>query len=255
MRYDKNDCVDFWLNARERIKVFDKLDDSGLVFGASSHNYHILPTVTDKEILKFEAKNGFELPTEYLTFLQTFGAGGAGPHHGIYDFRKRVLPYAFLKPFPYSSTFEFSEDDDPIWNYDGLAFICEQGCGTDYYIELNGNNVGQIWCSWQDECSIEGSFLEFYKSWLENVDIHLHRFHLLKELGGNRVWLEGQPKMSIDDVISHMKCGYKQRAFGDDKYVPEGQVWIEFEKTAGRVYMNQEREVFRIDLRDRYSIC
>ncbi len=167
---DEKECVEFWSKAKENIKLFKKLDDAEIVFGArtrnSGHRYKTLPVVTDKELLKFEKNNGFELPIEYKTFLQTFGAGGAGPYYGIYDFRKNVLPNTYTKPFPYSSTFEFTDDvseDDPIWNYDGLAFICEGGCGIEFFIELNGNSPGQIWCSWAEECSIEGYFLEFYR--------------------------------------------------------------------------------------------
>ncbi|WP_020411212.1 SMI1/KNR4 family protein [Microbulbifer variabilis] len=262
MKTDKNECIDFWSMAKERIVLFEELDDAEVVFGArtrgNGHRYKVLPLVTDKEMLEFEKKNGFELSLEYRTFLQTFGAGGAGPYYGIYDFRKNVLANLYTKPFPYTSTFEFSdevEDDDPIWDYDGLAFICEAGCGTDYFIELNGSNPGQMWCSWTDECSIEGSFLDFYKAWFEKVDIGLHRYQLLKELSSKRSWFGKPKKFELSDVVSHMQCEYEERAFDGKNFVPEGQIWVQFDKTPGRVILNEKREILRIDIHDRCAIC
>ena len=251
---DKKECVDFWLYAKKKIAKFKKIDDIKLIFGVETrnfgHKYQILPTVTDKEILAFEANNGFELPLEYLTFLQTFGAGGAGPYYGIYDFRKRVLPRIFLKPFPYTTTFTFSDDvtdDEPIWDYDGLAFIGEAGCGADFYIELNGSNPGQIWCSWQEECSIQGSFLDFYNTWLEKTDLQLNRYQRLKELKNRRNLFCLPAKLKFDDVISHMQCSYNEKSFRDEKYITEGQIWIRFEHTHGKVILNEKRDVIKID--------
>ncbi|MEP1742809.1 MAG: SMI1/KNR4 family protein [Kangiellaceae bacterium] len=259
---DENECVEFWSVAKERIKVFEKLDDAEVVFGARTrghgHRYKALTTVTDKEILKFEEKNGFELPLEYRTFLQTFGAGGAGPYYGIYDFRKRVLPNTYTKPFPYSSAFEFTDDvkdDDPIWDYEGLAFICEAGCGTDFYIELNGSNPGQMWCSWTDECSTEGSFLEFYRAWLEKVDTGLHRYQLLKNISNKKNWFGKSKKLELADVISHMQCKFEEQVFDGKNFVPEGQIWVQFENTPGRVILNEKKEILRIDIHDRCAIC
>lgn len=262
MKTDKNESIYFWLMAKEKIKLFEKLDDAEVVFGAKArvhgHGYKVLPIVTDKEMLDFEKKNGFDLPLEYRIFLQAFGAGGAGPYYGIYDFRKNVIPNVYTKSFPYSSTFEFTdevEDDDPIWDYDGLAFICEAGCGTDYFIELNGTNPGQMWCSWTDECSIEGNFLDFYKAWFEKVDVGLYRYQLMKELSSKKNWFGKPKKYDLSDVISHMQCEYEERIFDGKNFVPKGQIWIQFDKTPGRVILNEKREILRIDILDRCAIC
>ena len=92
MACDRNSCIEYWREAREKIDKFKKLDDQKLVFGAWTrgfgHMYEVLPVVTDAEILAFEEKHQLELPLEYKTYLQTFGAGGADPYYGIADFRE-----------------------------------------------------------------------------------------------------------------------------------------------------------------------
>ena len=255
MNSDEQDCVQFWLSAKDKVKQFAKFDDANIVFGASTrghgHHYQTLPAVTDKEILSFEKKNGIDLPLEYRTFLQTFGAGGAGPYYGIYDFRKNVQPHMFTKPFPYASTVVFADnvgDDTPTWSQDGLAGICEAGCGTDYMLELNGSNPGQVWCIWSEECEIIGSFLEFYREWLEKIDIHLSRYQSLRALQKKHNTLR---TLKFSNIVSVMNCAYTEQphtALHD--YIPKGQIWAGFDKTPGTVILNEEREVLKIHFDD-----
>ncbi|MEK8018313.1 MAG: SMI1/KNR4 family protein [Candidatus Parabeggiatoa sp.] len=251
---DKNTCIEFWLRLKEKIPKFEKLDDAEVVFGArtrgSGHNYKILPVVTDQEISAFEKNNGFELPLEYKTYIKTFGAGGAGPYYGISDFRKQVLPSQFLDPFPYSETVEFTdetEDDDPIWDYPGLAFIGEYGCGTEFLIELNGTCPGTIWCNGSYACSKIGTFMEFYQQWVNKVEVGLERYQLLKSLRAQKMY-------SLETIIETMQCRFNEQTTADRSCVPESEIWIHFEKTPGRVVVNEKKEVLRINIYDRNSI-
>lgn len=82
MDHDTENYAEFSRELSEKIPRFDELDDAELVFGARTrgcgHDCKILPIVTDKELLIFENNNGFELPIQYRSYFQTFGAGGAG---------------------------------------------------------------------------------------------------------------------------------------------------------------------------------
>ena len=147
MTRDHNSCIEYWREAREKIEKFKKLDDQKLVFGANTfgigHKYEVFPVVTDQEILAFEAKRQLELPLQYKTYLQTFGAGGAGPYYGIEDFREYVSAGNYEETFPYTETVDYDEmdDDQPIWDYPGLAYLCTAGCGTDFMMEFRGSTT------------------------------------------------------------------------------------------------------------------
>ena len=73
------------------------------VFGASSHKYHLNPSVSEAEVLAFEEKYGVSLPEDYRAFVQTIGDANAqkldtmaGPYYGLYAFGTQVndLVYA-----------------------------------------------------------------------------------------------------------------------------------------------------------------
>ena len=63
------------------------------VFGASSHQYHLNPPVSEAEILAFEQKYRLTLPKSYRDFLLTIGDKNAerlekiaGTYYGLFDF-------------------------------------------------------------------------------------------------------------------------------------------------------------------------
>ena len=67
------------------------------VFGASSHKYHLNPSVTEAEVLAFEKKYGVRLPECYRAFMLTIGDAKAkkldfiaGPYYGLYAFGTQV---------------------------------------------------------------------------------------------------------------------------------------------------------------------
>lgn len=244
----------YWRALREKVPTFEKLDDVELVFGARTrgqgHNYQILPKVSDEELLRFEKANGFELPVEYRTYLQSFGAGGAGPNYGISDFRKYILPHEFKEPFPYKAEVYYDEvdDDDPVWDQPGMAFISNAGCGAEFHIELNGPAPSTIWCAWSEACSNYGRFLSFYQTWADKVKMGLERYHLLKSFIDQET-LRLRPKgLTLRDVADKMQCAFEERDRAWSKSVAEGQLWVHFDKTPGRVIIDENRRVIQIDL-------
>lgn len=247
METDGKNTIAFWRQLREKVKSFDKLDDANLVFGARTrgpgHNYALLPRVTDQEILSFEKNNGFELPPEYRIYLQNFGAGGAGPYYGVADFRTAVLPHVFAEPFPYTEETWYDEvaDDDPLWDPPGLAYLIECGCGSGYYIELNGATPGQLWCTWTEALSNWNSLLGLYQAWEDKVGNGLERYHLLKSFidENNKI-----PKLTLADVADKLQCEPRLEKLSSNA---EGETWVYFEKTPGRILINDKEQVLRID--------
>jgi len=258
---DKKQCIEFWQILAEKIKIFDELDDSEIVFGARTrgggHKYRRLPIVTDHEIASFENNNGFELPIEYKTYLQTFGAGGGGPDYGLYDFRKHVLPYTYKEPFPCTEEvwYDDLEDDDPIWDHPGIAFIGDHGCGATFGIELNGHSPGRIWSDWAEACSPLGTLIEFYQKWIDKVENGLKRYHILKTLMQGKTFVDRPQNITLNDLMSLLQCSYKiSEQKGVEPLVQAGERRIFFDKTPARVVVDEKNFVLRIELFDKCSI-
>ena len=255
MNTDVQSCNEYWRDLRQKISKFQEWDDASLVFGAktseSGHHYNIFSTVPDQEILAFEKNNGFELPYEYRTYLQTFGAGGAGPDYGICDFRTQVMPNLYPEPFPYSEEIWYDEvkDDDPVWSFPGLACIGTAGCGTDYYLELNGSSPGRVWTDWNEACSnYDGTFLTFYQKWVHKVEKGLERYHLLKSFidePSGRLKPEG---LTLADIIDALQCDFEERGREWSSSIAEGEKWIYFKNTPGRVTIDENKKVLQIDV-------
>ena len=54
------------------------------VFGAYGHGFDFEDPLSQEELDAAEAQFRVELPQEYRSFLLQVGAGGAGPHYGIF---------------------------------------------------------------------------------------------------------------------------------------------------------------------------
>jgi len=245
--HDLNSCIEYWREARAKIDKFKKLDDQKLVFGACTrefgHKYEVLPLVTDKEIVAFEENHQLALPLQYKTYLQTFGAGGAGPYYGIADFREYVSAGNYEDVFPYTETVDYDDmdDDQPIWNYPGLAWLGTAGCGTDFMMEFRGPSPGQLWCNWSEQCSIEGTLIEFYQKWIDKLEPGLERFHRLRSLANAS---DAQGKPSFEAMLEHMQCGYREltRENGNS-WLSDDEIALYFDGTPGRVILNRRREI------------
>ena len=116
---------------------------------------------------------------------------------------------------------------------------------------FRSDNIGNVWCSWGDGgCSNEGDFINFYSKWLKNVEVELLRYTKLKELKKRFDSFFGKfRKPTFDDIISRMDCKYSESAYDGSEYgVPHGQIWVHFEKTKGKIILNDNREILRIEI-------
>lgn len=68
---------------KNKLEQLRQLDQELTLFGASTHNYLLHPTLTREEVAHFETIHNVDLPKEYVLFLTTMGNGGVGPHYGI----------------------------------------------------------------------------------------------------------------------------------------------------------------------------
>lgn len=236
---NEKDLKEFWLEAKEKLNLFNKLDDADIVFGAQGgHQFQTLPVVSDREILQFERTNKLELPLDYRTFLQHYGAGGAGPFWGILDAREYVLPKSFTTPFPYSDTVYWDDMEDPNWEPDGLAVLCHEGCGVEQLLELNGPTPGQLWCSESDGLLLSyKSFFRFYQHWYEKVEFGLLHYQKLRDIVSDFEQTKGSGNLPIDEIISQMSCDHTE----------SGEIRVRFKNTPVRMVANTKRELTQVD--------
>lgn len=255
---------DFWIDAKKKVRLFEKLDDADMVFGANTrgwgHKYKIYPVMVEQEILTIEKEKNISLPEEFRFYLSFFGTGGAGPDYGVENFRETFKKTEFEKPFVYTELSKQTGDicdNEPIEDFEGLIYVGTAGCGSDYYLELLGENIGMVWCNWGDGgCNGEGNFCDFYSKWLEKVELGLKRYQKLKEIEKRFSSLFGKFRsITFQDIVNHMECEYRERAYDGNQYgVPKGLTWVYFDRTPGKIILNDKREVMRIDFSDRCSI-
>lgn len=259
---DRRDYLGYWAGVREKVHAFDALDDRGLIFGARTRGYGhddaILPVVPESELVAFEHRTGLTLPLEYRTFLEAYGAGGAGPNYGIRDFRQDGFEDRLSTPFPGTDTIwypedgveedptEFPPEDDPVWQFPGLAYICNHGCGAESLIELNGADPGRMWCSWNEGLLKGTRFHEFYDRWLETTEAMLEQYRCLLSIANREPPLDSQKAVTLDDLVAILGSDY--RTFEDER--PEGLTKIYFGRSSvGCVLIDRDNELVRIEVR------
>jgi hypothetical protein len=215
--------ADYWIEARQRIAKMRRIDRlNKLVFGSNGHKYEILDPVSEKRIHEFELRNGVELPDEYRSFLTVFGAGGAGPDYGIYDF-SYVEPVSVKQPFHLTDSQEWpDDDDDPMWDLPGLLTISTSGCAIDWSIEVNGPQPGTMWVDAgpRDKLVRCDSFGVWYGKWLDRIETGLQKYTVISKLIASRA--------TILQIIEG--CGIEPTYFKRD-----GRTYIRFQGVPGRI--------------------
>ncbi len=254
---DEREYLEIWAGLKDEVKSFGEMDDLGLIFGSSTrgfgHFYKTLPVVPEQELAEFERRTGLELPLEYRTYLQAFGAGGAGPNYGIYDFREKAQHQDFPDPFPLSSAeesvygFDDFSDDDPIWDMPGTAPLCSHGCGIVTYIVLNGPEPGQLWCEADADFFALGNIYGFYRKWADQTRLYLKRYGLLKSVVEGASFSDPPKGITLKAIAGIMDCKYRELEAGTASFIAEGETWIYFRDTPGQVILNEKRELIRIE--------
>ena len=226
-----------------------------MIFGAycgrsEGHRYRILPPVRAADLTQFERRNGIELPLDYRTFLEVYGAGGAGPFYGILDFREAVMPCDVGAPWPVDGSASIvAPDDDPIWRWPGLTYICHEGCAIEDHIELNGADPGRMWSIRDGETYLLERFHGYFDKWLKATDRYLKNDGALRRLVGRVGALRGLlgRRLTLEDVtevLGRPHSLYDPSRFRSDL---KGELWAVFDGFRGRVRLNKRHQVIRVD--------
>ncbi len=262
---DRRDYLEFWANAREKVKSFDALDDRRMIFGARvrgfGHDYKILPTIPERDLIAFERRTGLSLPLEFRTYLEAFGAGGAGPEYGIYDFRDEGFHMDLSVPFPRSEDVWYPDDpesdsteDDPVWQLPGLAYICDHGCATYSLIELNGPDPGRVWTEWAEGIMKRSRFVEFYQDWIEKTETRLSQYRQLLTIANREPPFDSDRTVTLDAVIGFLGGEYRTFECVDSDGKPDGSRRLYFGAvSAGHLLINADDELVHVAISEYWA--
>ncbi|MDH6140386.1 hypothetical protein P3T35_002394 [Kitasatospora sp. GP30] len=84
-----------WSGVRERVLALREAPNAAQVFGARGHRFELLPPLSEVEVAEAEQEFGVGLPADYRSFLLEVGAGGAGPHYGLYPLQRDERGWAW----------------------------------------------------------------------------------------------------------------------------------------------------------------
>lgn len=181
----------FWQELRQRIDEIKNIDDEiQLVWGAHAHKYNIEPTVNHSVIQAYEEEHSIQLPNNYITFLQYFGAGGAGPDLGLFTFPNNIWQGDLSIPLAldFYSDLDFAEGyieienlEGPLQNLDGMMRIGNAGQAQNYLV-VTGDLAGSVIC-WDRSSGIgwcSGAFEMWYQRWVDCIFLGLQENEMLK---------------------------------------------------------------------------
>lgn len=93
-----------WSGVRERVLALREAPNAAQVFGARGHRFELLPPLSEVEVAEAEQEFGVGLPADYRSFLLEVGAGGAGPHYGLYPLQRDERGWAWNEGRGYAVT-------------------------------------------------------------------------------------------------------------------------------------------------------
>lgn len=214
------------------------LDTSLNVFGAQTHQYQLLPVLTEAEVVLFERENHINLPLAYRDFLLKAGNGGAGPGYGLKPLEAwhcasfsqvtSVLttksgdrfeagtgtraelsrPSDPAKPYPFSNPWSAPGPDEvlPIpadsHPFDGCLYLAELGCGYGYLLVVTGEAAGEVWVDYTagdgQVGQVAADFAEWYQTWLEESLIDA-----AEKEAFNMLWFtpDDEPRLEVLQVM------------------------------------------------------
>ena len=82
----------------------------------------------------------------------------------------------------------------------------------------------------------------------------LERYHLLKSFIDEETSRLKPEGLTLEDVIDTMQCEFEERGREWNTSVAEGEKWVYFKNTPGRVIINENRDIIQIDVFRRNSI-
>ena len=97
--WQKTDWGKNWQQVKTQVaqlRLFDP--DFKLIPGSKSHQYNVEPVLSPQELSKLEKDHDIELPVNYRSYLEYFGAGGAGPNTGVERFQDKIGRTDISKP-------------------------------------------------------------------------------------------------------------------------------------------------------------
>lgn len=124
-------------NIKTKLEQLRQLDKDLRLFGASTHQYKINPTLSLEHIRAFETAHKVELPRGYVAFLTRLGDGGAGPFYGVqtleesrshyYDNSPQAehVYFDLSQPFPHTEPWNVAEELAEL--YEQIEEANEQG--------------------------------------------------------------------------------------------------------------------------------
>jgi len=241
----ENTYKNFWQEVKQKIKIASLLDkDNNLVLGAETHRYKIYPPVEVKDILAFEAKNKIELPLNYRTYLQYFGAYGAGPDDGTCDFYGEIITTDVhktspIKKFkhPKTNIEVIPRDKYPISQTEGLIKIGADREPECCYLVINGALKGEVLgCSLYEYFDYsEGSLEEWYSTWIDRIIIKLKNYHLFSTLTKDMNLEQIEEILKVKATI----CSENPHSFSEHKIIC-------FKNTPGTITLDKNGSITNI---------
>ena len=201
----------FWKEMFGRVIELSRLDANySLSHGARAHKYRVGPVVSNRIIRKFEKRNDINLPSNYRSYLQYFGNGGAGPGLGIVNFPDDTWQGDLTKPLDLDHLnlevtqgfIEIDESETQVYDRDGMLAVGRIGEAENYLV-VTGPLQGYVlcWIEGQGMLGVRGPFDQWYKNWVDRMIYGFHEIAVLKtiKVGMHLSEVEALPYVEVED--------------------------------------------------------
>ncbi len=283
-------------NTEELLAMLEQvrgLDPDFELFGASTHNYTLNPTLSEAEVAAFERENKVTLPRDYRDFLLKAGNGGAGPVYGLHElapwhcegfsevtsvvttkdgqrFEAGTGPRAELerlsdpaRPYPFTAPWRAPEPGESLpipegsHPFDGCLYLADIGCGYYYFLVVTGTAAGQVWVDYTagdgEVSKAADNFNDWYQNWLEE-----NMMTAAVNIASNTLWFNPgeDPRPEVVDVLAVQERVAKQYPEWAGQYYIRGVLLMyNREVDAAIETLNQAIQAIPDDLRPRVMLA